>query len=738
MTEFIDEVQADLVRLRKVAGKKEFDKLEEAWMEAIARDGADVPALLAILETLARREGESRVADGLFWFLLSEVKERFGPAEGLKILRSSVSFLGGSETVRAETAAVYQAARVAPEAEVRVMAEMTVLHPAVPFAVAVRRLDKMLQLRPATAVLDTQLEKLGQVTRFDVEAKTVEVAFADRPRSYDRVGIDKLQPLPADDLRARMVVDRAGLEVMARERPSELIRTVLGTYGPRLEFRELKSRIAEIVPQAAWSKFWAAAKVQCKRDALIEMGEGTQPWLFLRSKPVAYADELAAAFEAAETPEEKLVTVLNYLAECVNHPADAAFCRLTGQRLVDRVGAWREKQPTMALGALAVLAELKKHADDVPPAPPHALEPLLFGSGEPAALLRGVINDRLALCILEHVRSSLHASWHEVWAGAMPGCTQNLCDSVARTLIETGHAADARTAIGVVLSRPERYPFALAWLWKTVCGEKLPEVVGGIKRFDVAISMLAATNHMNREAMLDGKQQKDAVLQLKNAVSAKNFEYLKAALVETDEDGAIRAFHVTERNFILGEHTRVRAMNIISQTHPHLFLKTVAPWEDNDVVYTTEVGLKKRQTEFTHLVNVKMAANAKAIGEAAARGDLSENAEFTAALEERNLLTEKAGRMEAELQKTKLIKPEMAEGDLVTVGSRIVAKDLSTGEVATMTFLGPWDSDPANGVFSYLAALAQAFMGKKVGDRVELAVESGTRAWEVVEAGPAS
>ena len=37
MAEFIDEVQADLVRLRKVAGKKEFDKLEEAWLEAIAR-----------------------------------------------------------------------------------------------------------------------------------------------------------------------------------------------------------------------------------------------------------------------------------------------------------------------------------------------------------------------------------------------------------------------------------------------------------------------------------------------------------------------------------------------------------------------------------------------------------------------------------------------------------------------------------------------------------------------------
>ena len=101
MAEFIDEVQADLVRLRKVAGKKEFDKLEEAWLEAIARPGADVPALLAILETLAKRDPENLVADGLFECLLAEVKERFGAEEGLKIVRTAAAFLAGSERVRA-------------------------------------------------------------------------------------------------------------------------------------------------------------------------------------------------------------------------------------------------------------------------------------------------------------------------------------------------------------------------------------------------------------------------------------------------------------------------------------------------------------------------------------------------------------------------------------------------------------------------------------------------------------
>ena len=101
------------------------------------------------------------------------------------------------------------------------------------------------------------------------------------------------------------------------------------------------------------------------------------------------------------------------------------------------------------------------------------------------------------------------------------------------------------------------------------------------------------------------------------------------------------------------------------------------------------------------LAMMAIAANAKAIGEAAARGDLSENAEFTAALEERNLLAEKAARMEADLGKSKVIKPQMTEGDIVTVGSTIVAKRGDSGESQTMTFLGPWDSDIAKQVYSY-------------------------------------
>ncbi len=123
----------------------------------------------------------------------------------------------------------------------------------------------------------------------------------------------------------------------------------------------------------------------------------------------------------------------------------------------------------------------------------------------------------------------------------------------------------------------------------------------------------------------------------------------------------------------------------------------------------------------------------KDIGSAAQLGDLSENAEYTSALEERDRITERVSTMETDLAKAKLIRQSMVDGSSVTVGSTVRARELSSESVKTFVFLGPWDTDIDNGVYSYKAPLAQAFMGKSVGDIAVLHMDDEERSWEIVE-----
>src|SRR5690606_12986828 len=130
--------------------------------------------------------------------------------------------------------------------------------------------------------------------------------------------------------------------------------------------------------------------------------------------------------------------------------------------------------------------------------------------------------------------------------------------------------------------------------------------------------------------------------------------------------------------------------------------------------------------------NEDMVKNSAAIGHAADFGDLSENAEFTAALEQRDFLSRRANEIGEELKKAAVIPMDMIDNSRVNIGTSARVRDLATGEELRYTFLGPWDVDLDNNVYSYKAPFSLAFLGKKIGDRVEARGEHGDRILEIV------
>ena len=84
--------------------------------------------------------------------------------------------------------------------------------------------------------------------------------------------------------------------------------------------------------------------------------------------------------------------------------------------------------------------------------------------------------------------------------------------------------------------------------------------------------------------------------------------------------------------------------------------------------FRPQAGLRRQ------VVEVEIPEVAKQIGEAASFGDLSENSEYTAALEKRDQLASRATRMENELSLARVINHEMAGSDFVNVGTRVTAQ----------------------------------------------------------------
>ena len=717
-------------RLRKLAMKRRYDDLEAAWADAVEGGAVEPADLLPALERVARA-GDAELTDSLLWFLLTEGAEQRGAGAMLPVARAAAELVPESAVLREELASLYRAAHPG-RLEIDALVELTVEDADRPLPDAVARLEALRALRPGTFVLDPDRGAPARVAGFDADARAFELAFADATRSCPASDAHRLERLDSDDFRALSVFDPTRLRDLAEQDPGEFVTRTLRAFGPRLTFKSLQARVQQVLPDVSWRTWWSAARPLLNRAPWVDVGAGARPTFALRKQPIAYADIQKAVFNAAASPEEQLGVVLGYLKETAREGADPGVLAFFGAQLARLAGAWRDADPAWALGALAVTDELHRRDPENVAAPEGALEPLLPAGGGPADLMRPIRDDDLARLVLGFIRRGLPDRWRAVYAAVMPGCTPAGAGVIAGAL----SADELRPVLATVLAKPDRHAGALAWLWRILAAGGSPEALAEVDRAAVALALVSAAASLGRGKARAKAGQERWLGYVRAAVSVRNYEPMRAALEGADEARARQVRTFVERHTGLSELACDRVREILHRTHPALFAERAAPWEE-DVIYTTAGGLEQRRAELSHLVNVKIAEASCAIGAAAERGDLSENAEYAAAKEERGRLAARATRMQDELSKAKLIAPAATQGETVTVGSAVDVRDVAAAQESTFVFLGPWDADPDRQVYSYQTKLGLAFMGKRVGDQVIFAADGDEHTWEITGIRPA-
>jgi len=172
-------------------------------------------------------------------------------------------------------------------------------------------------------------------------------------------------------------------------------------------------------------------------------------------------------------------------------------------------------------------------------------------------------------------------------------------------------------------------------------------------------------------------------------------------------------------------------LKIIQEAHPELYTRVkVDPWIDETILFGTREGMNRREEELKQLVNVKMVENARAIGEAASHGDLSENSEYKFALEERDLLRARAAAIQSELSRARLLTHNDVATDAVNIGTRVTLSG-PDGSRRDLTILGPWEADVEKSIYNYRAPLCMKLKGLHVGDTVALDLDGEERTYRV-------
>ena len=152
--------------------------------------------------------------------------------------------------------------------------------------------------------------------------------------------------------------------------------------------------------------------------------------------------------------------------------------------------------------------------------------------------------------------------------------------------------------------------------------------------------------------------------------------------------------------------------------------------------YLTEEGYNNLKNELEHLRSVERPSISNQIAEARDKGDLSENAEYDAAKEAQGMLEMKIAKLEKIFSSARVMDKSQIRTDEVRILNKVRIKNIAKNKELTYTLVSEKEASIKDGRIAIGTPIAQALLGKKVGDVVEVVVPSGAvMKFEILEIG---
>lgn len=145
-----------------------------------------------------------------------------------------------------------------------------------------------------------------------------------------------------------------------------------------------------------------------------------------------------------------------------------------------------------------------------------------------------------------------------------------------------------------------------------------------------------------------------------------------------------------------------------------------------DRIPMSKPGYEKLKAQLDAMKNDKMPLIAEQIAQARDYGDLSENAEFDAAVEAQGMLQAQIDDLQEKLARALIVDKSTLPTDRVVFGSRVKVLDLDMKDEEDFILVGPGEEDYDQNKILTTSPIGQALVGKQIGDEVTVPIPRGT------------
>jgi len=674
--------------IEKLIATADLDAVEDRWLTRLESDPADVPFFAATARGL-EKNGHAETARFLLEMLDEQLEEQGLWEERLELLRHAGHLLVDAEELHPAILATLEEL-FGDRPSFPQLAEKVGLHRAVDDLPKswkkVERLRGLLDF-DVGSIVRMKGKGAGRVSEVNMALESFKVRFESGLELQVGFGgaAKLLQPLPEGHFLHRKVVEPEALEKLRDDEPAELLRAVLESFGRPLTGAEVKRHLAGIVPESGWNRWWTAAR---KHPQVVTEPGSRQAYSWAASSEHAQ-DAVWETFEAAD-PRTR-IDLLRRDGE-----RDPELKRRMAAALAADAGAAVGKDPGLAIEVWYALERAGEAPGEVPWAPVE----LITGREDPRQIFAG-IQDRAVRERFYELARERRSDWPELFARLLwQEEDPRSLDALSEALIEEDSERFDKF-FDQLLSQPRKNPAAFTWLV-----ERAAERESWMRRNPIRL-----------------------LQQILHALTDRSFASLRAArlvpladsggtlprlLAHLGEEQAEQAHKAVQKAPGLEGYQREPLLNAILLRFPSLRQEAEAP------LYAVPESIAAKRAEMKQLKEEEIPANRRAIEEARELGDLRENFEYKSARQRHEYLSARLAKLHHDLTRVRPIDPSQVSGTEVVIGSRVRLTDPDGGR-RTITLLGPWESDPEKDVLSNESEMAQALLGRKPGESVELA-----------------
>ena len=722
-------VEAYRSRIGSALANRDFAEVEAAWREYASVHPEEYEYLLTVAGQMARTD-KGALAGELTLSLSQILLDKGNPEGALAAARVSLRSSQRTEGLREVMCLAYAAAH-ADNAHLDEFLEKAGLTGDGNLRSQVDAMDRYLTFAEGAYVYHAGGWGHGEVVEFDAGEEQMVVDF--EKRRGHRISLLSatkiLQRLPNDHIGVYKNFRRPELDKLIKEDPARVFHIFLRSHGGKATLKQVREElVTDVLEKPEWTRWWGKAKKALLKDPEVRVGKGSSPLLELRDKAKPIEQEVVEKMQAHTGGLAAVAVAREYLRTLDLTPQ---LAEAVGGEVTKRLEAEDGASPRTAL--LYLRADLK--GDDAAAAL-EEVNGIIQAAEDFAALVKP-----LELADRKRAVHDLVAGGSATWAESLIALMTSGDSDVADTALEELRQKRPDLLIGffaALTSKPRENPSMFLWYVRGFMHGTIPlELSPGEKSTSVMEKLLTLATQIGLDQRRSGDADlKEFLRQVRSFLTSRRLKTFTEFVAATSIDYARFLHSKIQRNRGFTDQTKQALLDVIEGEHPGMHTAkeeaTAQVAISDDVIHTTLGGYHKKEAELRNLLENEIPDNAADLGRAASFGDISENAEYSAALEKQERLMTRLRELRDALDRARILDPENVTTDRVVIGTRVKLRNRTREIDETFSILGPWDLDVEQGIISYMSPVGRGLLGKKAGVTANIDLPDGSVEYEVL------